>query len=166
MNIYFRRKALLSICILFNSFFNLYEFSCYSQPGQWTWIHGSNIPNNPGSYGVKGIPGPTNEPPALYEPCEWTDLNGNFWLYGGIRHNSGGESNDLWKYDPVVNEWTWISGTQTLGDPGNFGIKGVASPNNRPPAIGWGAKSWTDLSGDLWMFGGANGTGGLKISSD
>ncbi len=105
--------------------------------------------------GTQGIPSPLNEPPHLYECCEWTDFNGNFWMYGGLDDNSSVEiHNDLWKYDPVANEWTWMSGTNTLNDHGNFGVQGVASPSNRPPGIGYGAASWVDASGDLWMFGG------------
>ena len=94
---------LLLICLLQHS---------SAQPGEWTWIHGSATSGNPGSYGTQGIPSPTNEPPAAYEPMEWTDQNGNFWLYGG-RSSAGDFFNALWKYDPVSNEWTWINGLST-----------------------------------------------------
>ncbi|MEP7170760.1 MAG: hypothetical protein ABI855_15435, partial [Bacteroidota bacterium] len=79
---------------------------CFSQAGEWVWIKGDSVPNQAGSYGVQGVPGPTNNPPSLYEPCEWTDLNGNFWLFGGLDKVQNGNA-DLWKYDPTVNEWTW-----------------------------------------------------------
>jgi PKD repeat protein len=133
---------------------------CIAQPGQWTWLKGSNTGNNAGVYGTQGIPAATNEPPAVYEACEWTDLNGNFWLYGGVDFASGSLSyNDLWKYDPVSNEWTWMKGTHTLNDPGTYGSKGVPSPSNLPPGLGWGCATWTDHNGDLWLFGGAGFNG-------
>src|SRR5690349_21286586 len=106
-------------------------FNSYSQPGEWTWVHGSNLSNAAGNFGTQGIPSPSNVPPAVYEAIEFKDLNGNFWIFGGV--GSGGVLNDLWKYDPVANEWTWMRGTGILNDPGMFGTKGVSSPLNQPP---------------------------------
>jgi PKD repeat protein len=125
-----------------------------AQTGQWQWIKGSAHHNATPHYGIKGIPDPLNEPGGLYEAVEWTDLNGNFWIYGGLRNSN--VYNDLWKYDPLSNEWTWMSGTAVINDMGNYGVKGVPSPGNRPPCMGYGAAAWTDLAGDLWMFGGYN----------
>ena len=127
-----------------------------SQPGEWTWMHGSSAPGSPGNYGTMGVPGPLNEPPAVYEPLEWTDQNGKFWLYGG-RSITGDFFNALWKYDPVTNEWVWINGLSTPNDPGNYGTQGVSSPLNRPPSRGWAAATWTDLNNNLWVFGGEVG---------
>ena len=81
--------------------------SAFSQPGEWTWMHGSNVANTFGNFGVQGVSSPSNVPPSMYETCEFKDLSGNFWLYGGV---GGGTHNDLWKYDPVINEWTWMKG--------------------------------------------------------
>ncbi len=141
--------------------FTLYLIICYisvvtssAQVGQWTWINGSSVHGDAGNFGVQGVPGATNEPPALYETCEWTDLNGNFWMYGGADERLGPAHNDLWEYNPITNMWTWMNGTNTPGDLGNYGVRGVPSTSNRPPCRGWGAESWVDLNGNLWMFGG------------
>jgi len=120
------------------------------------WIHGSNTINSTGNFGTQGVPSATNEPPALYEPCEWTDLTGKFWLYGG-EGSAGG--NDLWCYDPATDEWTWMRGTNSGNDPGNYGTMGVASPTNQPPSKGGGISSWVDLNNNLWMFGGRGPAG-------
>ncbi|MCX6275182.1 MAG: T9SS type A sorting domain-containing protein [Bacteroidetes bacterium] len=133
-----------------------YQFT-FSQPGEWTWMHGSSAPGGAGNYGTMGIPAPANEPPAVYEPMEWTDLNGNFWLYGG-RSITGDFFNALWKYNPVTNEWVWVNGLNTPNDPGNYGTQGVSSPLNRPPSRGWAAATWTDLNNNLWVFGGEVGS--------
>ena len=125
------------------------------QPGEWVWLHGSNLNNSLGNYGVQGVSSPLNDPTSLYEPCEWTDLNGNYWMYGGANGNLN-PTNDLWKYDISTNEWTWISGTHAINDPGVYGIQGVPSPANRPPSRSWASASWADLSGNLWFFGGLN----------
>jgi hypothetical protein len=36
------------------------------------------------SYGTMGIPAPGNNPTGTYEAAEWTDLNVNFWIFGGV----------------------------------------------------------------------------------
>jgi PKD repeat protein len=128
----------------------------FAQPGEWTWLHGSTTSGSAGSYGTQGVPALSNEPPAVYEPMEWTDQNGNFWLYGG-RTSIGDFMNALWKYDPGTNEWTWVNGLNTPNDPGNYGVQGVSSPLNRPPSRGWAAATWVDLSNNLWVFGGEVG---------
>src|SRR5215216_3763752 len=126
----------------------LVSLQSISQPGEWTWLHGSTVPGSAGNYGTQGVPSSTNEPPAVYEPMEWTDQNGNFWLYGG-RSTVGDFFNALWKYDPITNEWTWVNGLSTPNDPGNYGTQGVSSPLNRPPSRGWAAATWVDQTNNL-----------------
>jgi len=126
------------------------------QPGNWTWMRGDSTVNSNGNPGVLGIPSPANEPPSSYEACEWTDANGDFWMYGGLTPGVSQRS-DLWRYSPSANEWTWMSGTGTINFVGNYGVQGVASPSNQPPAKSWGIGSWTDHNNNLWMFGGMGG---------
>jgi hypothetical protein len=131
---------------------------CFSQAGEWVWIKGDSTQGNLATYGIQGVPSPTNNPPALYEPCEWTDLSGNFWLCGGFWTNGNGSTGyiygDLWKYNISTNEWTWMKGSGLPDDSGHYGIQGIPSPNNYPSARLRGAASWTDNQGNLWMFGG------------
>src|SRR5689334_23295233 len=101
-----------------------------AQPGEWVWIHGTNMLNAPGSFGVQGVSNPSNHPPGLYEGCEWTDSNGNFWMYGGLA--IGGEYADLWKYNPSANEWTWMKGNALWNVAADYGSLGVPSPTNTP----------------------------------
>ena len=130
--------------------------SGWAQFNQWTWMHGDNIPSQPAVYGVMGVPSPSNKPSGRYEACQWTDLNGNFWLYGG---GQGGLRNcDLWKYDPTTNMWTWMHGSQLTNQPPVYGTQGVSAPTNTPGANGFGSCTWTDLNGNLWLFGGDDGT--------
>ena len=140
-------KLFLGIC------FWIFALAVDAQPaGEWMWIHGSNVANSSGNYGVQGIPSPTNDPPAAYEPSEWADLNGNFWLC---------ESNVLWKYDPITNEWTWMKGNPS--DTGSYGIQGIPSPSNVPSRRVTCSASWTDLNNNLWLFGGQGpGVGSLN----
>lgn len=128
-----------------------------AQSGKWTWVRGSASSWSGGNYGIKGVPDPANEPPARYQPAYWTDLQGNFWLFGG--NNGSGLVNDLWKYNPLTNLWTWMNGPQGNTNPaGVFGVQGVPSPLNYPQALGYGAINWVDENGDLWLYGGLNFT--------
>ena len=136
------------LVILSLLFFNY----CHGQQGEWVWVHGSSTQNATGNYGVQGVPSPSNNPPAIYEGCEWTDLNGNFWLFGCW--SSIGNLADLWKYEPLTNEWTWMKGTGIANDTGSYGIQGISSPSNNPPSRMRGTASWTDNQNNLWLFGG------------
>ena len=131
----------------------------YSQPGQWTWLHGSNFAHAVGNYGSQGIPSPTNEPPSIYEAVEFKDASGNLWIFGGV---GAGSYCDLWKYDPAANLWTWMKGSGVAGDPGVFGTIGVPNAANYPPGLGYGSASWTDLNGNFWVFGGSGFTGNMN----
>ncbi len=121
----------------------------------WTWMKGSDICDQPGFYGTQGITGITNTPGARHRSISWTDASGNLWLFGGrICDDPGdwGNINDLWRYDQASGSWTWIKGSQTVGQPGVYGVLGVADPVNSPGAR-HGAVSWTAPSGELWLFG-------------
>jgi len=144
----------LIICVLLFSDSN-------AQPGEWVWVHGDNIVNAPGSFGTQGVSSPANKPPAVYEACEWTDLNGNFWMFGGLPSGFAAYG-DLWKYDPVTNEWTWMKGSGVAGNTGSWGVQGVSSPANQPAAREHGVMTWTDLSNNLWMYGGYSVIGELS----
>lgn len=109
------------------------------QQGEWTWMHGNNIPNQPAQYGIKGVPDTGNTPGAVYEPIEWIDNVGNLWLFGGV-DNSNLEYNALWRYYILTNEWTWMHGDNTAEQSGVYGTVGVSSPSNKPGARAWGAQ--------------------------
>jgi hypothetical protein len=145
------------ISILFLIFNITFLTSMYAQPGQWTWVHGSNVPSVAGNWGVQGVPNGTNVPPATYEQCEWADQSGNFWVFGGLA--GGGQYGGLWRYNPTTNQWTWMKGGNTVNYAGSYGVQGVPSAANNPPSRAWGAATWTDLSGNLWMFGGYGAAG-------
>jgi len=123
---------------------------------EWTWITGSNDPTTAqsGVYGTLGTPAPANTPGAREDGATWTDLSGAFWLFGGTGQDSAGNSgnlNDLWRFKD--GQWTWMAGSNLVGDLGTFGTMGVADPANIPPARA-GALAWTDAAGNLWLFGG------------
>ncbi len=120
---------------------------------EWTWIRGSNGPNAAGVYGTQGVAAPGNDPGAREFSVSWTDLNGNFWLFGGETGPTADKFGDLWKYNPTTNMWTWMKGPNTFNTTGIYGTQGVSSPANLPGARSMSG-TWVDLSGKLWLFGG------------
>src|SRR5437762_12969711 len=88
----------------------LFSLHTHAQAGEWTWMKGSSSSNSMGSFGTMGIPDASNNPPALYEAYEWTDKQGNLWLFGGDDGTYSLRS-ALWKFNPSSNEWTWINGS-------------------------------------------------------
>jgi N-acetylneuraminic acid mutarotase len=141
-------------------------------PNEWTWIAGSNSVSNvngqPGVYGTLGTPAAGNIPGRRDSAATWTDNGGNFWLFGGEGADANGNYgglNDLWKFQPSKQEWTWIAGSSTLpascigsttipcGQPGVYGNLGFAAAANAPGAR-VSAVTWTDSSGNFWLFGG------------
>ncbi len=64
-----------------------------------------------------------------------------------------------------ANEWTWMSGSSTANATGVYGTLGVAATGNVPGARD-SAVSWTDSSGNLWLFGGEQESGGTPDFND
>ena len=66
-----------------------------------------------------------------------------------------GDLNDLWEFNPSTNEWTWMGGSSTpcCNAPGVYGTLGVPAPANIPGGR-FAPSIWTDLNGNLWLFGG------------
>jgi len=130
---------------------DLWEYS----KGQWTWMSGSNVADQSGSYGAQGTPASGNIPGARQNASAWVDSSGNFWLFGGGGYDGTGNRgflNDLWKYS--TGEWTWIGGANTANPTGSWGTEGTPAAGN-VPGPRYQAVSWADSSGNLWLFGGA-----------
>jgi N-acetylneuraminic acid mutarotase len=125
----------------------------------WSWVGGSNVTGARGVYGTQGVPAVGNIPGARSNANATTDPIGNHYLFGGIGFDGNGDIgslNDLWKYDPLTSQWTWLSGAASAGNRGSYGTLGVASSINAPGARN-AASSWSDALGNLWVFGGFGG---------
>ncbi|MGL5888770.1 MAG: kelch repeat-containing protein [Bacteroidia bacterium] len=151
------RKSILIICFLISV-----SMCLTAQNGTWTWMSGTTVNNFAGSFGVQTVAAPGNQPPSLYEAAEWQDLAGNFWFLGGSDPTSIYAA--MWRYNPTTNLWTWMKGPQGALQPGIYGVQGIPAPGNYPGGRTYGAVTWTDLAGNLWLYGGVgydiNGTYG------
>ncbi len=132
---------------------------------------GAQIILNAQSEGQLGTyPGTPVTPVARVGSATWTDNAGNLWLFGG--EIPGAEFiNDLWEYNPtaaIASGYTGSEGTWTLqagtGANQNGQYTGVgATPGSRVNPV-----SWTDASGNLWLFGGYgyDGSGNIGYLND
>jgi hypothetical protein len=122
---------------------------------KWVWMKGNGTADVNGTYGEQGVPNGENSPGSRYDSISWTDSNGNLWLFGGYGNaeSSEGRLNDLWRYNIASGMWTWISGNKTVDVNGTYGEQGVPNSTNNPGGRS-GSTSWTDSSGNLWLFGG------------
>lgn len=145
--------------VSFGRYADLWKYDAASN--EWTWMHGADTLDAASNYGTMGVSDPNNAPGARHAALTWKDLDGNFWIYGGFGYATdpdlGSWLSDLWRYDVSSNEWTWVSGADTVNAPVVYGELGVPNADAQPGGRG-SSVSWTDQAGDLWLFGGV-GTG-------
>jgi len=137
---------------------------------EWAWMSGSATEESSGSYGPLQTPGSGNLPCSREEAVMWADNLGNVWLFGGFGFPPNGEGylNDLWEFNATTGYWAWMAGNDTMGTvtppsgsndaPGSgwvgvYGTLGTAAPGNNPGSRIL-SSTWTDSSGNLWLFGG------------
>jgi N-acetylneuraminic acid mutarotase len=121
---------------------------------QWTWVSGDNDINSTGIYGTQGLGNNLNVPGSRRGSFTWNDASGNFYLFGGdgFGESQKGRLNDLWKFNPTTNEWTWLGGSKDRDQPGEYGTQGNPSSTNWPGARNNGT-IWID-NNIVWLFGG------------
>jgi len=153
---------------------DLWEFD--PNTGTWEWVSGSNSVGSvryygqPGSYGTRGTPSIANYPGGRQGSNSWTDATGNLWLFGGNGFGAiGGISDwgnldDLWRFNPSTDEWTWMTGTPSIASLPSYGTFGIPDPGNDPGSRG-GAVSWADLAGNFWLFAGVAPGNGIYEDS-
>ena len=136
---------------------------------EWTWINGADTTFQSANYGSLGVTAPTNRPGARQMSIASKDVNGDLWLFGawGTIGPPFGRINDLWKYELSSNQWTWFAGDNNIDQLGIYGSLGVGDVNNIPGARRMSV-SWTDTSGNFWLFGGnmSDGSGGSLLLND
>jgi hypothetical protein len=123
-------------------------------PNEWTWRGGPSTGAQTSIFGTEGIPIPGNVPAARSQAAIWTDSNGNFWMFGGGLGYLYGSSellatlgrsefvfNDLWKFNPSANEWTWMGHGTTVNQSGVYGALRTTAPGDFPGGR-LGASSW------------------------
>ena len=150
--------VLLSGCVLLTSAAKAQT----TAPNQWTWMGGNDVFTADstvlGVYGTLGTPATANVPSGRYGPAGWIDKNGNLWFFGGFGATVSlyfvDQLDDLWEFYPTTKEWAWMGGSYPyMGQLGVYGTLGVPAAENWPGSR-QNASTWTDASGNFWLFGG------------
>lgn len=138
-----------------------------TKTNNWVWIKGEGkiYPNNITTYQkLAGLLESENTPGGtIGYGAKWNDEEGNLWIYGicGTYNNeylgTGYVSDDLWKFNTAQKKWQWINGYNNSFYKSYkyifYGSLNVEDKKNNPGAR-FGAMSWIDKNGNLWMFGG------------
>jgi ELWxxDGT repeat protein len=131
--------------------------------GNWTWLKGSTANDELKIPGAQGVYNSSNTPGAR----SFAGISGHdntLYLYGGFNQFFGGSfQNDLWQYDPSINQWRWIKGNTGIGTIGNYGLQNVEASSNQPGARG--QSSFSTIGSKLYLFGG-RGYKGTTSASD
>lgn len=126
------------------------------QPGgDWIWKDGSHLSGVTGTYPA---PGNVGYPGARDSSVQWTDENGDFWLFGGFGLtsvvNGFGDLNDLWKYDTSTETWIFVWGSDGVDAPGDYPNGGPGTTVGGGPGSRRDAMGWAGTDNTLWLFGG------------
>jgi N-acetylneuraminic acid mutarotase len=144
---------------------------------EWAWMGGSSTANTcaansicvwPPVDGTLGVAAAGNNPGSRQGASFWTDNDGNLWLFAGNWLPGSPENlsyfDDMWEFSPSTNEWTWMGGSSAVSEFGCEVDIGSASFNaDNFPGCRYAATSWTDSSGNFWMFGGYSFAGPFSI---
>jgi hypothetical protein len=98
------------------------------------------------------FPTTNSRPGGRQGSATWVGGGTNLFLFGGQGIDStgnGGLLADFWKFDGT--NWTLVAGSSTTRNQAGVytGAVGTLHPGSR-----WSPVSWTDGSGNFWMFGG------------
>jgi hypothetical protein len=128
-----------------------FQYAAPVPDSNWVWIGGDSLISQQGDYGQKGVSMLSNWPSARSRSVSWQNNGNEVLVFGGEGNTNTTYLNDLWKWNGVM--WTWISGDSIANQSGVYGIKGTASPNNKPGAR-IEAVSWYGNNGNYWLYGG------------
>ena len=125
------------------------------QSAKWEFLSGT------GDYRYRlsstdGAPG-TLHPGSRRDAATWIGNDGNLYLFGGF--GTGVTSgfiyesvlSDFWKYNLLTNAWEYLSGSGPVAN--QYGSYSGA-PEDLWPGSRQQSATWTDVDGNLWLFGG------------
>lgn len=121
---------------------------------EWVWMSGAQTVNATAVYGTQGQYNAANTPGGRSPYNMWTDMNGKLWLFGGGNLDLAEFGADMWCYDPNINQWKWVSGSNQLNAVGMTGNMCDTSTTYYPASRGEHRSCWKDECDNLWVFGG------------
>ena len=130
----------------------------------WTWLRGVKSTENKAIYGVKGVANATNQPNSKEDCTKNWVKDTKLYLFGGINFDNfiGDIPNDLWEYDILTNQWTWIHGDTLINREGVYpSAHCIETPAIYPTGrVLKGASIQSKVCDKVfWMFGGGSYNG-------
>ncbi len=135
---------------------DLWKYSVQNKT--WTWISGDSIVDQIESTGVIREFSSESNPGSRGGATGWVDSLGRFWLFGGrfwVKNLDVAYPlfrNDLWAYDPLINQWAWMKEPLDLSDVGFYQSK-LTPGIQKSPHYRYEASKWKNNKG-FWIFGG------------
>lgn len=144
-------------------FNDLWKFNISTN--EWTWMKGTSLFNEVGTYGTKGVPDAANTPGGRCESATWIDDYNNLWFFGGLALMAGHVYfQDIWKFDISSNNWTWMTGSNfPVSTYHKWGNLEVPDTSNVPFARSEAAY-WKGKDNNFYIFGGLNTNLGTSSS--
>ena len=116
-------------------------------------MSGTSNNNVSANYGVKGVEDSLNEPGGRYSFTRYIDGQDNLYLYGtSVTNPNATLTTDAWKYNMSTGLWTWVAGTPSPSQFGNY-IAVCDTSGNMPLARSGNRASWGDSCGCFFMGG-------------
>lgn len=110
-------------CCSYNQFNDLWRYNLTIK--MWTWLNGAStdVASTSANYVSIGVSVASNQPgPRNGHTLSIDQGTGTLYLFGGATDSYGGHVyNDIWKWDPSTNIWTWIGGSSTTNQNGVHG---------------------------------------------
>lgn len=129
--------------------------------GLWTWIAGNGLAAEQGVYGTLGQEHPdTATPSRPGSRCDSAVIffQGSLYLFGGSTKfdvdAQSNEFNDVWRFHLGRRRWTWLNGSQVVGQRGVSGPSNVPLASNQPGARKKMGFTVNPNTGTLYLFGG------------
>lgn len=126
---------------------DLWKFS----PSDRSWVFRGGSTTEPNTrsdhFGASPKPG------ARMGSVGWVDVSGKLWLYGGTAFDAAGVGStldDLWRFDPDLNQWSFVGGHTVFRD---YGWPSVYSGGTLWPGTREAPASAVSADGTFWMFG-------------
>lgn len=134
--------------------------------GQWQYVKGGSYDPILPKYGILNQSHIYNSTGYRQGSATWS-YNNEIYLFGGSGNYTtgsfgsynynGGVYNDIWKFNPANNQWTWIKGSRQPDDPGIAGTLGLESPTAYPSArknfTYWVVDNYVYVyNGDFWKY--------------
>jgi hypothetical protein len=126
----------------------------------WTWESGSSSVGfvDP-IYGMQNVYDSANTPGSIRPFAAWIDTSGIFWVFSN-------EFADMWKYDPIINQWAWVNGPQTNNADYVYGEICSNDITFHPSARRESRSAWCDNNNNLWLYGGLDWPGYTDRTND